>query len=195
MSGTADIVQFKQDKQYSELAVNKIDDELKMFIGGLKEKAVSKFVASTITHFCKENERFAEAVYKTQRTLSDCCAEVMEGSGNQISDIDVYRGAVRHYFPNADISFKMEILIYGEDPTEEELTRKPTKRVPSSKTKKKGTDEENEEDIEVNETEENIHIPKKEKSKSERPKKDKLKENKKQELMQISIFESLTWEE
>lgn len=119
------IIQFEKKQNYFELAIEKIQKELKSFTGGPKEKAVSKFVASTLTHFCQENERFAEIVYKTVRTLSDCCAEVMSGVGNQISDIDVYRKAVKSYFPNSDIEFKMEIHLTGEAPSDEEIQKKP----------------------------------------------------------------------
>jgi len=118
------------DQNYAALAATKIARELESFKGGSKEKAVSKFVASTLTHFCEENERFAEVVYKTLRTLSDCCAEIMDGCGNQISDIDVYRGAVKSYFPNADIAFKMEIQITGEAPNETEQQRPSKKAIP-----------------------------------------------------------------
>ncbi len=189
------IIPLEIRQNYSELAVNKISDELEKFSGGVKEKAVSEFVASTITYFCKENERFAEAVYKTQRTLSDCCAEVMDGSGNQISDIDVYRGAVRHYFPNADISFKMEISIYGEDPTDEELTREPKKKAPASRRSKKEADEdiEENEDDEIDDTE--IETPKVPKKPAEKTKKVKVQNKSKQEVIQISLFESLAGEE
>jgi hypothetical protein len=119
------------EQSFSVLAVAKIAQELDDFHGGSKEKTVSKFVASTLTHFCEANERFAEVVYKTQRTLSDCCAEVMDGCGNQISDIDVYRAAVQSYFPNADIFFKMEIQLTGNAPDAEELNRSPKKDVVS----------------------------------------------------------------
>lgn len=191
MNDSINIIPLEIKQNYSELAVNKIAEELKKFTGGQKEKAVSKFVASTITYFCQENERFAEAVYKTQRTLSDCCAEVMDGTGNQISDIDVYREAVRHYFPNADISFKMEILIYGEDPSDEELTREPKKKTPSSGKKNTKASEaiEKDEEFEIKTP------PASKKLKPEKPKKYKSKEKKKQELIQISIFESLVGED
>lgn len=199
------IITFEPKLNYKELAVEKIAKELADFSGGNKEKAVSKFVASTLTHFCEENERFAEAVYKTKRTLSDCCAEVMAGTGNQVSDIDVYRGAVRHYFPNSDISFKMEISIDGEDPTEEDLTREPKKKTPAPKNKKKAAKEEDEEDeLDDNEDdadEEAAPAPRKEiKAKAEKPKKTapaKTKKDKKpeKEIIQISIFESMFGEE
>ena len=108
---------------FSQLAVEKIAAELKDFKGDRYGNAVKNHVASTITHFCEQNERFAEVVYKTKRTLSDCCAEIMKGCGTSISDIDVYRGAVRNYFPNADVDFQMTITLIGEAPTAEEMAR------------------------------------------------------------------------
>jgi type II secretory pathway component PulM len=53
----------------------------------------------------------------------------MDGCGSQISDIDVYRGAVQSYFPNADISFKMDIQINGDAPDADELNRPAKKAV------------------------------------------------------------------
>ena len=108
---------------YTKMAVEKIATELKDFKGDRYGNAVKNHVAATITHFCEQNERFAEVVYKTRRTLSDCCAEIMKGCGQSISDIDVYRGAVRNYFPNADIDFHMTITLTGDAPTEEEMAR------------------------------------------------------------------------
>ena len=121
---------------YSTMAVEKIAAELKDFKGDRYGMAVKDHVAATITHFCEQNERFAEVVYKTKRTLSDCCAEIMRGCGQSISDIDVYRGAVRNYFPNADIDFHMTITLTGEAPTEEEMSRVPEKK-PTPKAEKK----------------------------------------------------------
>lgn len=134
MDKNSSVIQLPQ--RFSALAVDKIAAELKAFKGGNKETAVSKFVASTLTKFCEENERFAEIVYRTPRTLSDCCAEVMKGCGNSISDIDVYRGAVKHYFPNANVFFKMEIHITGDAPTVEEIQRKPEQKALEPKAKK-----------------------------------------------------------
>lgn len=121
---------------FSQLAVEKIAAELKDFKGDRYGMAVKNHVASTLTHFCEQDERFAEVVYKTKRTLSDCCAAIMKGCGQSISDIDVYRGAVRHYFPNADIDFHMTISLKGEAPTEEEMSRVPEQK-PAGKPAKK----------------------------------------------------------
>lgn len=112
---------------YKQKAVDKIAEELKNFHGDRYAEAVKNHVASTLTHFCEENARFAEIVYKTKRTLSDCCASIMKGCGSSISDIDVYRGAVKHYFPNSDITFTMSIAINGDAPSEEEMNKVPDK--------------------------------------------------------------------
>ena len=122
--------------KFSQLAVEKIAAELKDFKGDKYGMAVKNHVASTITHFCEQNERFAEVVYKTRRTLSDCCAEIMKGCGQSISDIDVYRGAVRNYFPNADIDFHMTITLTGDAPTAEEMERVPEQKQPPKAEKK-----------------------------------------------------------
>ena len=134
MNNVIDITS-KQD--YTKLAVEKIAAELKAFKGDRYGMAVKDHVASTLTHFCEQDRRFAEVVYKTKRTLSDCCAEIMKGCGQSISDIDVYRGAVRHYFPNSEIEFHMTISLTGDAPSEEEMNREIKKPEPKKKTEKK----------------------------------------------------------
>lgn len=116
-------------QNYQSLATEKIDAELKSFTGGRKEKCISSHAAAQVTHFCEESPAFAEVVYKTKRTLSDCCAEVVKDAKEYISDIDVYRGIVRAYFPNADIKFLMNIEINGDAPSEEEMAKAPEKPV------------------------------------------------------------------
>ena len=125
-----------QDRLYPALAKEKIVNQLATFTGGQKEKAISQFAASQLCHFCEESPLFAEVVYKTRRTLSDCCAEVMKGTGNCVSDIDVYRGIVRAYFPNADVRFLMDIEINGAAPSEEEMAKLPEKPAPKVSAKK-----------------------------------------------------------
>lgn len=123
-------------RDYQSLAKGKIEEQLKAFSGGQKEKAVSEFVASTLTHFCEENADFAEVVYKTKRSLSDCCAEIMKGCGTYISDIDVYRGAVKFYFPNAEVHMNMTIEIGGEAPDDAYLNKEAEKPKPKPAAKK-----------------------------------------------------------
>lgn len=131
------------------LAIEKIKAEFSNFKGGTKEKAVSSYVSTILQDFCKQDERFAEVVYKFKRTLSDCCREVMTGVSSHISDIDVYRGAVKFYFPNSEIEMKMTIDITGEAPAESEIlkesekpkenparTQKPAEKKPVKKAEK-----------------------------------------------------------
>lgn len=122
-------------EDFQKLAVEKIASELDGFTGDRYGQAVKGFVASTLTNFCQQNARFAEVVYKTKRSLSDCCAAVMNGCGNHISDIDVYRGAVRYYFPNSEIEFQMNIKFTGEAPTKAEMEKAAEKPAPAKKQK------------------------------------------------------------
>ena len=110
-------------KDFSKLATDKIAKELSEFKGDRYGQAVKSFVASTLTNFCGQSQRFAQVEYETPATLSDCCAEIMKGCGSHISDIDVYRGAVRYYFPNAEIEFTLTIDASGDMPTPEEMAK------------------------------------------------------------------------
>lgn len=119
------------------LAVEKIKAEFGDFKGGTKEKAVSSYVSTILQDFCRQDQRFAEVVYKFKRTLSDCCGEIMKGVTSHISDIDVYRNAVKFYFPNSEIEMKMTIDITGEAPSENEILKEAEKPKEKPTLKKK----------------------------------------------------------
>ncbi len=118
-------------------AVDKLGQEETSFSGGQKEQAIHKAVAATLKKFCEEDARFAQVVLKTRRTLSDCCGQIVKGVGSSISDLEVYRRAVQFYFPNSEIEFKMNILLTGEAPSEEEMAREPEKSKPSKSRQQK----------------------------------------------------------
>lgn len=99
---------------YKEQAINKLSEELKVFKGDRKEKAVSQSVADTLKMFCEQDDEFAQAIVQSDKTLSDCCAHIMKGVGNSISDIEVYQKAVKFYFSTADIKFQMTIDLCGD---------------------------------------------------------------------------------
>jgi hypothetical protein len=102
------------------------------------EKVIYKEVAKTLTQFCKHSLAFAEVVAKTPRTLSDCCAKVVEGADRTgISDLLAYQKAVKFYFPNSEVLFHMEIRHTGDAPSEEEIN-KPAEK-PESAVKSKGS--------------------------------------------------------
>lgn len=183
----SEIIQFP-DQDYRTLAVHKIAEELNSFKGNQYGNAVKNHVAATLTHFCEENIRFAEVVCKTKRTLSDCVEEIMRGCGQSISDIDVYRGAVRNYFPNADVEFHMTIKINGDAPTEEEMNREVKKQEPKKTAAKKETGKP-EQKTEKPEQKKPFAVQKTEKTgkKTEKPAK-KSEQKPEPEILQLSLF-------
>lgn len=90
-------------------AIEKIEKELRAFKGGNKESAVKESVAAALKEFAGQDQEFAQAIVQSEKTLSDCCAAVMKGVGNSISDHEVYRRAVQFYFKGADVRFQMVV--------------------------------------------------------------------------------------
>ncbi len=113
------------EEDYTAAAIAKIDAEEKAFKGAWKAEQVKSHVANTLRQFCKSDTRFAEVVVKTVRSLSECCAAVMDGTSNAISDLEVYKKAVQFYFPKADIEFQM-LIHTGEMPSAEEMSKPAT---------------------------------------------------------------------
>lgn len=138
-----------QSKDIVSLACEKINDEFQTFTGDNKAKAVSSYVCNVIQDFCKQDARFAEVVFQFKRSLSDCCADIMKGVGTSVSDIDVYRNAVKFYFPNSEVSMTMTIDITGNAPDESEIQKEAEKEKPKkSKKAQKAAEVENDGDDE-----------------------------------------------
>ena len=93
----------------TDLAVDKINRELKATSGDSKVNAVKKHVADTLIGFCRQSTEFAQAIMQSDKTLGDCCKSIMAGCGSSVSDLEVYRKAVQFYFPGADIRVDMTI--------------------------------------------------------------------------------------
>ena len=104
-------------------ATKKLDEEEKAFVGGFKAKLIFPHVCKTLRGFIDEDDRFAKVFANTARTVSECCAAIVDKSGDALSDLEVYRKAVQFYFPNADVEFKMNVRITGDAPTEEEMKK------------------------------------------------------------------------
>lgn len=92
-------------------AIQKIDLECLEFKGGQKAAAVYRPVADALKSFCRQDNEFAQAVVQCEKTLSDCCTEIVKDVGSAISDIDVYHRAVQFYFPGAEIEMNMKIQL------------------------------------------------------------------------------------
>lgn len=99
---------------FKEQAIEKLNKELKEFKStDNKAKAVKTAVADTLKNFCEQDDEFAQAVVQNDKTLSDCCTNIMKSVGNSISDLDVFKKAVKFYFSTADIKFNMSIDLCG----------------------------------------------------------------------------------
>lgn len=99
---------------FKEQAIRKLEEELKEFKStDNKAKAVKSAVADALKSFCEQDDEFAQAVVQNDKSLSDCCNGIMKGVGNCISDLDVYKKAVKFYFSGADIKMTMKIDLIG----------------------------------------------------------------------------------
>lgn len=97
-----------------EQAKNKLKEENKnLKSAGQKEKAIAPSVLKTLISFC-DQEVFSQAVLEEEKNFSDCLKNIVTGTGNSISDLDVYKKAAGYYIPNAGIEFKM-IMTIGEN--------------------------------------------------------------------------------
>ena len=115
-------------------AKEKLEAEDKLF-KGRAAASVQSYVLRALLNFADQEPRFAEVVCNTERTFSECCAAVVHNAGEVLSDLEAYRKAVQFYFPNAEISFSMNINLTGTPPTEEEMrapaTIKPENATPN----------------------------------------------------------------
>lgn len=82
---------------------------------GRYEKVLAEPVLTALESFIAQDEEFARAVYQNSQTFSDCLKAVAKGVGSAISDLDVYRRAVRFYFPGAEIEFCMKLHVNPYD--------------------------------------------------------------------------------
>lgn len=107
---------------YISESIKKIDKEEKAFSASWMAGVVKERTAETIRSFCKQSTAFAEVVFKTKRTLSECCESIVDGISAKegISDIDAFKKAVKFYFPDSDVEFQMLIHV-GTMPTDDEM--------------------------------------------------------------------------
>ena len=78
------------------------------------EAAMLEPVGKMLISFCRQDARFASAVFEKKETLSDCMHEVSKGVTYALSDVEAYRRAVGFYFPAADVDFKCVIVLPAE---------------------------------------------------------------------------------
>lgn len=88
-------------------------------VKGQKERAMSSAVRDTLLEFCRQNEKFAQAVAQGG-SFPDCMKAVAKGVGGSISDLEAYRRAASFYFDGAKVKFQMVIQL---EPAETEPDR------------------------------------------------------------------------
>ena len=74
-------------------------------------RAVFGAVRDAMIGFCEQQAELADAVFQQEKTLGECCEQIMKGCGNSISDIEVYAKAVAFYFPGAKVEMKMTVYM------------------------------------------------------------------------------------
>lgn len=85
-------------------------DKLSEMPQGLSRRgsAVASSVVEALTDFCRQNAEFRQAV-EQGGSLKDCIESTVKGVGSSISDLEVYRKAVRFFFPGAEIHMTMTL--------------------------------------------------------------------------------------
>jgi len=83
-------------------------------IKGQKERAVAEATADALISFCEQEPEFEQAIEQSDKTFQDCLSSIMESVSSSISDIEVYRRAVKFYFSTATVSFVMNVNLSGE---------------------------------------------------------------------------------
>ena len=96
-------------EKYFEKAVEKLEKELKETQKGVKSGVIIGPTKNALIEFCRQEDEFAQAIVESDKTLGQCCEEILKDCGNAISDFDVYSKAVKFYFPGADVKFSMKI--------------------------------------------------------------------------------------
>ncbi|MCH5205680.1 MAG: hypothetical protein J1F09_01920 [Oscillospiraceae bacterium] len=94
----------------TEQAIKKLDAEHKKCKDlSKKGAAVSPAVLDALKTFCGQNEEFSQAVVQSDKSVKDCIEHTVKSCGSSISDLEVYRRAVKFYFPGADVHFVMTV--------------------------------------------------------------------------------------
>lgn len=128
---------------YKLLAIEKLREETEKFNGTTPiANCIKDAVSKMLVRFCDENELVAEVVYKTKRSLGDCCDFIAKkvdekrknGSGSvaEMSDAELYSHAVQFYFPDSTVKAQITIEV-GEKPSAEVMEKLYERPVPPQK--------------------------------------------------------------
>lgn len=107
-----------------EISANKLVAEMASaadkFKGNTPVQRVQKILAEEIgkmlTRFCYQNEEFALAVQRCDKTLVDIVEDITKTTSNKaaLSDVEAYAAAVKHYLPAAQVVVSFRINLPDE---------------------------------------------------------------------------------
>lgn len=96
------------------------DPEKNVYFGekitGQIQQVVAGPTAEALREFCRQEPEFKQAMQQSDKTFQACLDSIAELCDDKdgVSDLDVFRAAVKVYFPTADIRFRMEIDLCAE---------------------------------------------------------------------------------
>lgn len=85
-------------------------------ITGQIQQVVAGPTAEALREFGRQEPEFKQAMEQSGKTFQACLDSIAELCDYKdcVSDLDVFRAAVKYYFPTADIRFRMEIDLCAE---------------------------------------------------------------------------------
>lgn len=93
--------------------------------GDSRGKVIAGPTAEALKSFCRQEPEFDQAVEQSGKTFNDCIKSVLSGIGSACSDLEVFKKAVRFYFPGADIRMSMTINMSGDVEAEHKASAAP----------------------------------------------------------------------
>ncbi len=85
-------------------------------ITGKIQQVVAGPTAEALREFGRQEPEFKQAMEQSDKTFQSCLDSIAQLCDDKdgVSDLDVFRAAVKFYFPTADIRFRMEINLCAE---------------------------------------------------------------------------------
>lgn len=114
-----------------EMAIKKLDEELKGLKGDRYIKIMQQPVHDALVSFCKQEPEFAQAVVQGG-SFPDCMKAVAKNCGSALSDLEAYQKAVQFYFPGADVRFQMSVNLCASVEDADETEQKQPQPLPKS---------------------------------------------------------------
>ena len=98
---------------WAQQAAERLEREAEAFKGSRYEAVMKTAVAEALENFCRQNEKFAQAVVQGG-SFAECMAAVAKGCGSSLSDIEAYRRAAAFYFRGAQVKMELRICLEPE---------------------------------------------------------------------------------